>query len=228
MEKKEDNDDNSCKVVIVGESGVGKTCIMIRFVQNRFDKNQLSSIGASYVDKTIKLKINDKQEPIQFMIWDTTGQEKYRALTRNFYTDAKVAILVYDSTCRDSFDKIKEFWFKEIIDNCPKDIIVALAANKIDEYMKEEVSQEEGQNFAEDNNIIFGCTSALSGSGVYELFADVGLKYLKSIVDKRKEMEKENNDKKNEQNQKQVDNKIKLNNSKHKKKKKKKKGKDCC
>ena len=227
MEEKKDNE-NSCKVVIVGESGVGKTCIMIRFVQNKFDRYQLSSIGASYVDKTIKLKINDKQELLKFNIWDTTGQEKYRALTRNFYTDAKVAILVYDSTSRDSFDKIKEFWFKEIIDNCSKDIIVALAANKIDEYMKEQVSHDEGQNFAEDNNIIFGCTSALSGNGVYELFADVGLKYLKNIISEKKEMEKEKNNEKKVENQNQDDNKIKLNNSKHKKKKKRKKGKDCC
>ena len=210
-----------CKVVIVGESGVGKTCIMIRFVQNTFDKNQLSTVGASYVDKILELKINDIQKIINFMIWDTTGQEKYRALTRNFYNEAKVAILVYDSTNKESFEKIKDFWFKEIKDNCPKNIILALAANKIDDYMNEQISEKEGKNFADENNMIFGCTSALSGAGVADLFEKIGYKYLNIILNEERKIQNEKNE--NNANIKLEDKKVKLDNTKNKKKKKKKK-----
>ena len=117
------SDDNAktCKVVLLGESGVGKTCIIARFINNTFEDNIMSTTGASYAGKTMSFDEFNGQS-IKFEIWDTAGQEKYRALTKIFYKDAGVAILVYDITRKDSFDEIKNYWYNQIKDFAPKNI----------------------------------------------------------------------------------------------------------
>ena len=117
------SDDNAktCKVVLLGESGVGKTCIIARFINNTFEDNIMSTTGASYAGKTMSFDELNGQS-IKFEIWDTAGQEKYRALTKIFYKDAGVAILVYDITRKDSFDEIKNYWYNQIKDFAPKNI----------------------------------------------------------------------------------------------------------
>lgn len=220
-----------CKIVIIGETGVGKTCIMIRFVQNRFNKNQLSTIGASFAEKEIKLRKDDKEEKIKFNLWDTTGQEKYRALTRNFYAGAKAAILVYDITQLESFEKIRDFWVKELREHCEKNIILALAANKYDNFMEERVDEKEAKQLADDNNMIFARTSALSGEGINDLFIDIGNKYLNNFMNEEaKKVSKTQNIVENgEKKVKKKKNKsIKLNRSKGSKGNHKKKKKNCC
>ena len=116
-------DDNAktCKVVLLGESGVGKTCIIARFINNTFADNIMSTTGASYAGKTMSFDELNGQS-IKFEIWDTAGQEKYRALTKIFYKDAGVAILVYDITRKDSFDEIKNYWHNQIKEFAPKNI----------------------------------------------------------------------------------------------------------
>jgi small GTP-binding protein len=116
-------DDNAktCKVVLLGESGVGKTCIIARFINNTFEDNIMSTTGASYAGKTMSFDEFNGQS-IKFEIWDTAGQEKYRALTKIFYKDAGVAILVYDITRKDSFDEIKNYWHNQIKEFAPKNI----------------------------------------------------------------------------------------------------------
>jgi small GTP-binding protein len=111
----------TCKVVLLGESGVGKTCIIARFINNTFEDNIMSTTGASYAGKTMSFDELNGQS-IKFEIWDTAGQEKYRALTKIFYKDAGVAILVYDITRKDSFDEIKNYWYNQIKDFAPKNI----------------------------------------------------------------------------------------------------------
>ena len=117
------SDDNAktCKVVLLGESGVGKTCIIARFINNTFEDNIMSTTGASYAGKTMSFDELNGQS-IKFEIWDTAGQEKYRALTKIFYKDAGVAILVYDITRKESFDEIKNYWFNQIKEFAPKNI----------------------------------------------------------------------------------------------------------
>ena len=117
------SDDNAktCKVVLLGESGVGKTCIIARFINNTFEDNIMSTTGASYAGKTMSFDELNGQS-IKFEIWDTAGQEKYRALTKIFYKDAGVAILVYDITRKDSFDEIKNYWYNQIKDFARKNI----------------------------------------------------------------------------------------------------------
>ena len=103
----------TCKVVLIGESGVGKTSIISRYTNNTFEENIMSTTGASYCGKAMTFD-EYGGKTIKFEIWDTAGQEKYRALTKIFYKDAAVAILVYDITRRKSFDEIKNYWYNQI------------------------------------------------------------------------------------------------------------------
>ena len=125
MSKKNEGKSEICKVVLLGESSVGKTCIISRFVDNEFDKEILSTTGASYANKTLKFKDYNNKE-ILFEIWDTAGQEKYRSLTQLFYKDASVAILVYDITNEESYNELKNYWVNQIIEFAPKDISIIL------------------------------------------------------------------------------------------------------
>ena len=106
-----ENEAVQCKVVLIGESGVGKTSIILRYITNLFNPRQLATQGASYVSKIIEVKKNQK---IKFELWDTAGEEKYRSIARVFYQNASVCILVYDITRKASFDEIKNFWINEI------------------------------------------------------------------------------------------------------------------
>ena len=117
------DDDNAktCKVVLLGESGVGKTCIIARFINNTFEDNIMSTTGASYAGKTMTFDEYDEKS-IKFEIWDTAGQEKYRALTKIFYKDASVAILVYDITRKESFEEIQKYWYNQLKEYAQKNI----------------------------------------------------------------------------------------------------------
>ena len=117
----EDDNVKACKVVLLGESGVGKTCIIARFINNIFENNIISTTGASYTGKTMTFDEYDGKS-VKFEIWDTAGQEKYRSLTQIFYKDASIAILVYDITSQESFDEIQNYWYEQIKESAPKDI----------------------------------------------------------------------------------------------------------
>ena len=117
----EDDAAQTCKVVLLGESGVGKTCIIARFINNTFEENLISTTGASYAGKTMTFDEYGGKS-IKFEIWDTAGQEKYRSLTKIFYKDAGAAILVYDITRKESYEEIKKYWINQIKDFAPKNI----------------------------------------------------------------------------------------------------------
>ena len=166
------------KIVLLGEAGVGKTCLLSRFITGQFDKETLSTNGASFVSKQIKYE--HLKKTLVLDIWDTAGQEKYRALTKLFYKDASMIILVYDITKKETFDNLKNYWYKEIKDSCDKKIILAIAGNKSDLYVNEDVPEPEARDFAESINAIFALTSAKDNDGVEKLFRDIGNKYLES------------------------------------------------
>ena len=168
------------KTVLVGESGVGKTSIISRFITDSFDPEVLSSSSAQFISKTIKL---NEQTSIKFDIWDTAGQEKFRSLAKIFYKDAKIIIYVYDITDKKSFDEIKNYWYKETSENFTGDVILALIGNKIDLYENEQVTDEEGKKFANQINAIFKTTSALSNIGINWLFENLGKKVLNPNYD---------------------------------------------
>ena len=171
-----DNNVPSCKIVLLGESGVGKTCIISRYINQVFEGNTISTNGASYAAKT--LHFDDYDKSLKVEIWDTAGQEQYRSLTKIFYKDATAAILVYDITRKKSFDEIKNYWYKQLLDCAPSDIVVGLAGNKADLFDREQVSEEEAKEFAKEIKAIFRLTSAMTASGIDELFSAVGKKIL--------------------------------------------------
>ena len=184
-----------CKVVLLGESGVGKTCIISRFINNSFEDNVSSTTGASYAGKTMSFPECDGKS-LKFEIWDTAGQEKYRALTKIFYKDAGIAILVYDITKRDSFEEIKNYWINQIRECSPRNIVIGLAANKSDLFDNEEVKEAEARKYAQEIGAVFKLTSACIAVGIDDLFRGVGRKFLNP--DYNEDDEKSNNSKNNE------------------------------
>ena len=208
----DDENAKSVKAVLLGESGVGKTCIIARFINNTFENNIMSTTGASYAGKTLSFdEFGGKS--IKFEIWDTAGQEKYRALTKIFYKDAGVAILVYDITRKESFDEIKEYWYNQIKECAPKNIVIGIAANKCDLYDNEQVSEDEARNFANEIGAVFKLTSASTNQGIEELFKGVGCR----VLDPNYSDDSDNSEKKKDSN-------IKLD----EKNTNKKKRKGCC
>jgi small GTP-binding protein len=157
------------KVVLLGDSGVGKSSIVLRFVADNFKSDAEATIGASYMGKI--LPFNEKM--IKFNIWDTAGQERYHSLAKMYYRDAMAAIMVYDITKRDSFDGLKR-WHKELSDFGPKDIAILIAGNKEDLVQVEAVSQEEAKGFANSIGALYKKTSAKTNVGIEQMFRDLG------------------------------------------------------
>jgi small GTP-binding protein len=166
----------SIKVVLLGESGVGKTSIISQFTTHKFDPHRETSLSAQFISKTIDFP--DLGQSIKFDIWDTVGQEKYRSLAKIFYKDAKVIIFVYDITTEFSFEGIKTYWYEETKANWDGTPILAVVANKIDLYGEQKISNNDGKAFAEKIGAIFQTTSALSDSGISTLFENIGKTYL--------------------------------------------------
>ena len=163
------------KVVIVGESGVGKTCIMAQFIENKFEEEFVSSLTTQYRRKKIQLVTG---EDVTFDIYDTAGQEKYRAIAKLYYKNARVVILVYDITDIKSFEAMKNYWYEQVKDIQTENLIIAIAGNKCDLYEERQVENETGEEFAKSINAIFVETSAKNDSGIDKLFENIGYKIL--------------------------------------------------
>ena len=212
--------------MLLGETAVGKSSLINRFVSNTF-KNDFKSTMVGYCSsKEINFEKYDRK--INFEIWDTAGQEKYRALAKIFYQDSKVTLLVYDITRKDSFEALKNYWYKEVRDNSSQDVVLVLLGNKSDLYEYEEVTEEQAEEFAKSINAIYQQTSAANGSGVKELFNMIGNKILnpnyKDVYDKMKLL---NNPIKIKKDVSQNDDNFGIDNSNNDGQKKSKK-KNCC
>ena len=174
-DEEEEDEYIPCKIVLLGEAGVGKTSIITRYISGSFSQVVMTSTGSSFVAKKIEL---DDKKKVKLQIWDTAGQERYRSLAKIFYQSAAVAVLVYDVTLKKSFEQLKEYWVKEIKDNAPDNIIIAIAANKSDDYLNQEVDTADGKKLAKSLDALFICTSAKLGNGIEELFKLSGEKFL--------------------------------------------------
>ena len=162
------------KTVLIGESGVGKTSIISQFVEQVFQKDQQSTIGGTFSTKSIKCS---NGQTLKFEIWDTAGQERYRAVTKIFYKDVNVALLVYDITSISSFRELQKYWVEQVMESSPKNLIIAIIANKADLFECENVDEKEARNYAKSINAIFARTSAKDNTGVNDLFLEIAKKY---------------------------------------------------
>ena len=159
------------KVALVGESGVGKTCIISKFINGKFDPSTESSHTSQFIRKTIEFP---KGKSLTFDLWDTSGRKEYRSLAKIFYKDAKAVILVYDVTKEKSFTEMKSYWYEQIKELGRNDIIFAIAANKSDLYKEKQVDNEKGEEFAKRIGAIFYSISAKNGLNIATLFDNVG------------------------------------------------------
>ncbi|CAG5124122.1 unnamed protein product [Candidula unifasciata] len=153
------------KVCLLGESGVGKSSIVMRFVTEKFKKALESTIGASFMTKTIYVD----ESTYKFQIWDTAGQEKYRALAPMYYRGSAAAIIVYDVTRETSFHAVKS-WVQELQRHGPSKIVLAIAGNKCDLEDLREVREKDAQEYAREIGAVFCETSAMTAVNVAELF----------------------------------------------------------
>jgi len=163
------------KLVLLGESAVGKSSLVLRFVKGQFLDYQESTIGAAFLTQTVCL--NDTT--VKFEIWDTAGQERYHSLAPMYYRGAQAAIVVYDITSYDSFDRAKK-WVKELQRQGNPNIVIALAGNKVDLAPKRKVDIEEAQSYSDENGILFMETSAKTAANVNELFVAIAKKLPKT------------------------------------------------
>ena len=187
------------KLLILGESGVGKTCLLLRYVDDSFTANQLTTIGIDFKIKIIKLK----NKLIKLQIWDTAGQERFRNIGKMFYKGAHGIILTYDVTDENSFKNIRN-WIKQIEENAPTNVCKILVGNKCDKPDRK-ITKSQGQNLAEDYNMSFFETSAKTRQNINEVFNFLTEEILKTDKEKtqtkgdklpkEESSKKENNDK---------------------------------
>ena len=152
---------------MLGESGVGKTCILERYLFNSFDENNIPTRTAGFHPKSI-ISHNGKNE-IEFRIWDTAGQEVYRSLTSFYYKDANAAIIVYDVTKRKTFDEV-QFWISEVKEKGQNDCLILLVGNKCDCIQNIVVEESDIRELAKKNNIEFMIVSAKEGINISNMF----------------------------------------------------------
>ncbi|KAF4799308.1 Ras-related protein Rab-5A [Turdus rufiventris] len=158
------------KLVLLGESAVGKSSLVLRFVKGQFHEFQESTIGAAFLTQTVCLD----DTTVKFEIWDTAGQERYHSLAPMYYRGAQAAIVVYDITNEESFARAKN-WVKELQRQASPNIVIALAGNKADLANKRAVDFQEAQAYADDNSLLFMETSAKTSMNVNEIFMAIGL-----------------------------------------------------
>lgn len=163
------------KLVLLGDTAVGKSCLVVRFVRDEFFEFQEPTIGAAFLTQTITLE----DATVKFEIWDTAGQERYRSLAPMYYRGAAAAIVVYDITNKESFNGAKS-WVKELQRRGDPNVIIALAGNKADMEAKRKIDFEEAHQYAQENGILHLETSAKSASNVRALFQEIAQKLPKN------------------------------------------------
>jgi len=174
------------KILLVGESGVGKSCLLLRFAEGTFSQSFISTIGVDF--KMKKVTLNDRVVKLQ--VWDTAGQERYRTIVSSFYRGAHGIILTFDVTDINSFLKVRH-WLSEIKKNAPDGTRVLLVGNKSDLQSKRMVDAKEAQAFAEKSGLKYMETSAKDGTNVEEVFTTLGVECLDVVVHQSQEEKKQ-------------------------------------
>ena len=152
------------KLLLLGDSSVGKTSILLEYISNKFDESSISTVGVDYMDKIIDYN----KFKIKLQIWDTSGEEKFRTITKNFYRNADGLLVVFDLTKKESYDHIKS-WINEAKENNDK-LKTILIGNKLDLKDERIVAIDVAKQFAEKNNLKYIETSAKDGTNINESF----------------------------------------------------------
>ena len=156
------------KIVLIGDTSVGKTNILSKYLTDEFDAKSKATVGVEFGVKNFKIENNI----VKVQIWDTAGEERYRSITNAYYKGAKGSLLVYDITNKKSFENIEK-WISDLKANTGDNISMILLGNKTDLEEKRAVSIEEGKNKAEFYNLTFMETSALNGNNIQEAFNEL-------------------------------------------------------
>ena len=177
--EEDDNYDLIFKIVLIGDSGVGKTNILSRYLTNEFSLTTQATVGVEFGSKIVK----KGEKLIKLQIWDTAGQERYKSITSAYYKGAKGAFVVYDISRKSTFDNVDK-WINELKNNGSEDVFIMLVGNKSDLNDKREIIEEEVKKKAQAYNIAYCETSALKGNNIEFAF--------ESLIDKITEkLEKE-------------------------------------
>mmetsp|Transcript_6622 Transcript_6622/g.9175 ORF Transcript_6622/g.9175 Transcript_6622/m.9175 type:complete len:212 (-) Transcript_6622:923-1558(-) len=153
------------KFIIIGDAACGKSCLLHRFIDDKFKKESTHTIGVEFGSKIVEVG----GQQIKLQIWDTAGQERFRSVTRSYYRGAAGAVLVYDITSRESYNHVSS-WLNDARALANADLSIVLVGNKIDLTSEREVTFLEASRFAQENDLMFLETSALTGEGVSEVF----------------------------------------------------------
>ena len=170
------------KVLILGDSTVGKTCFLVRYVDDSFDDSTLLSVGMDYRLKNVKTEDGTK---VKLQIWDTCGQERYRSISKNYYKGANAIILVFSLIDKKSFDSV-ENWINQIKEEASESILIILVGNKSDLIEKRVISYEEAEKLAKEFNINYFECSAKTGKNINVAFNDL-IEQMVEKTDKTKE-----------------------------------------
>lgn len=166
------------KYIIIGDTGVGKSCLLLQFTDKRFQPVHDLTIGVEFGARMITIE----NKPIKLQIWDTAGQESFRSITRSYYRGAAGALLVYDITRRETFNHLAT-WLEDARQHAIANMTIMLIGNKSDLSHRRAVTFEEGQQFAKENGLIFMETSAKTAQNVEEAFIDTAAKIYRKIQD---------------------------------------------
>ena len=169
-------EDYKLKVVVVGDSGVGKTNLIKRFVTNSFSANSKATVGVEFISKSYRIN----EQVFKIEIWDTAGQERYKSITAAYYKGAKGALIVYDTTSKVSFENIDK-WMSEIKEKSSKDMKLMIIGNKIDLKDERQVETDEALAKAQILEAPIMETSALDATNVKEAFYDLLKEMYKEI-----------------------------------------------
>lgn len=157
--------DKSMKMLMVGDSGVGKSCLLLRFVDDKFNPSFITTIGIDFKIKTIDLD----GTKVKLQIWDTAGQERFRTITTAYYRGAMGIIIVYDVCDQNSYDRV-ETWYKTVQQHAKEDAQVIIVGNKCDDEESRAISTQQGEQLAESLGVPFIEASAKTGLNVSDVF----------------------------------------------------------
>ena len=199
------------KIVLIGDTSVGKTNILSKYLTDEFDPDSKATVGVEFGTKNFKIENNI----VKVQIWDTAGQERYRSITNAYYKGAKGSLLVYDITNKKSFTEL-ENWHKQVKESLGDNIVLGVLGNKKDLFLQEDVKEEEAEEYAKSIGAKWGLTSAKTERQSFVTYMEDLIKiYIKKAKIKEKDKQIEETEKKGS---------IKLNSENIEPKKKKK----CC